>query len=90
MKNLIGKKWMDLSESEKAELLKNPSAIAGPTGNRCISGDCIIDLTELLSIDGKVINDVIIIDDEAVIYSPAYWDAIDEIISNEEDDDYLY
>lgn len=90
MKNLIGKKWMELSETEKAELLKTPSAIDGSTGNRCINGDCIIDLTELLSIDGKVVDGVIIIDDEAVIYSPAYWDAVDEIIANEEDDDYLY
>ena len=50
MKNLIGKKWMELSEAEKNELLKNPSAVNGETGNRCDEGECIVDLTENMSV----------------------------------------
>lgn len=90
MKNLIGKKWMELTDVKKSELLKNPNPINGESGNRCADGDCIVDLTELLSVFGKVIDDEIVIEDDAVIYSPAYWDEIDDIIANEDNDDYLY
>lgn len=70
MKNLIGKKWMQLSESEKSELLKNPSAINGETGNRCEDGECIIDLTENMSVFGEVVDGEIVINNEATIYNP--------------------
>lgn len=90
MKNLIGKKWVELTDVERSELLKNPSPISGESGNRCTDGDCIVDLTELLSVFGKVVDGEILIEDDAVIYSPAYWDEVDDIIANEDDDDYLY
>lgn len=70
MKNLIGKKWMDLTETEKAELLKNPSPVNGETGNRCEEGECIVDLTENMSIFGEVADGEIVIKNEAVIYNP--------------------
>ena len=70
MKNLIGKKWMELSEAEKNELLKNPSAVNGETGNRCDEGECIVDLTENMSVFGEVVDGEIVINNEAVIYNP--------------------
>ncbi|WP_291741956.1 hypothetical protein [Clostridium sp.] len=39
------------------------------TGNVVKGGDCIVDLTDTLSIVGKVVDDEIIIEDEATIYS---------------------
>lgn len=69
MNNFVGKKWGMLTEKEKELLLKNPWCIDGVTGNVVKEGNCIVDLTDTLSIAGRVIDDEIIIEDEATIYS---------------------
>ncbi|WP_300857082.1 hypothetical protein [uncultured Clostridium sp.] len=69
MNNFVGKKWRMLTEKEKELLLKNCWCIDGVTGNVVKGGDCIVDLTDTLSIVGKVVDDEIIIEDEATIYS---------------------
>lgn len=80
---LVGKKWNELSQEIKNELLKSINiyqsevvveggevALENPTLE---NGDCIVDLTEYLSISGKIIvNDEITIkiEDDEKIYNP--------------------
>lgn len=66
---IIGMKWKDLKEETKQFLLKD--AITSD-GNCCevLTGECIVDLTDNLSVEGKVINGNIVIDNDAVIYNP--------------------
>lgn len=73
MKNLIGKKWHEVSDEIKNEF--NMEAVDGITGNSPKkTGECVIDLNDSLSIIGyfKITDEenVIIIEDDAVIYSP--------------------
>ena len=70
MKNFEGMKWGELTTSEKEELLKNANCIDGETGNNVEDGECIVDLTEEYSVGGNIIDDEIIIDDNAIIYNP--------------------
>ena len=42
---VIGKKWGELTDDLRTELLKNCNCIDGATGNNTKNGDCIIDLT---------------------------------------------
>lgn len=69
MKKFIGMKWGQLTEKEQNQLLIN----ANPW--ECIEGDCIIDLTDELSVAGRVVvadeEKYIEIDHEAIIYNPA-------------------
>jgi hypothetical protein len=69
-KKYLGKKWNELSEVEQKELLSRANAIDGATGNNIDNGECIIDLTENLSIAGRVEYGEITIEDEAIIYNP--------------------
>ncbi len=74
MKNLIGKKWMELDEATREALLSNANCIDGVTGNNMSkSGACIIDFNDYISIEGNVNftdDDIeIVIDDNAVLYS---------------------
>ena len=65
MEKLIGVRWGALSEETKEFLLEK----AFYEGD----GDCIIDLTENLSVVGTVVRDEeveIIVDDEAILYDP--------------------
>lgn len=68
MKKYIGKKWKQLTEEEQYVLLSK----ANPY--ECSVGECIIDLTEDLSVIGEVIDTeeekYIKIDDDAIIYNP--------------------
>jgi len=66
---IIGMKWKDLKEETKQFLLED--AITSD-GNCCavLTGECIVDLTDNLSVEGKVIDGNIIIDNDAVIYNP--------------------
>ena len=70
MSILIGVKWGALSEETKTDLLERMSCVDGITGDNAKCGECIVDLTDELSISGKIENDELIIDDEAIIYSP--------------------
>ena len=68
MKKYIGKKWKQLTEEEQDQLLSNPHTTES-------EGDCIVDLTENLSVGGRVVvtdeESYIEIDDDAIIYDPS-------------------
>ena len=68
---LVGIKWGRLEKETQEWLLKNCNCINGATGNTAYDGECIIDLTEYLSVVGKIVDGDIIIDDDAKIYNPA-------------------
>ena len=70
MSKLVGKRWGSLSKDTRSRLLKSATCIDGQTGNEVNGGECIIDLTDTLSVSGKVINDEIVIDEDAIIYDP--------------------
>ena len=67
---LVGVKWGKLEKATQEYLLKNCNCVNGATGDTAYNGDCIVDLTENLSVDGKIVNGDIIIDDNAKIYDP--------------------
>ena len=62
---LHGVIWKDLNEETKQELLSNANV-----WDNVKEGDCIIDLTEKFSIEGKILDGEIIIKDNAIIYNP--------------------
>lgn len=68
---LIGLKWKAVEENIKNKLLENANYMCADS-----DGNCIIDLNEWLSVDGKIIfeNDeyILVPYDDALIYSPAY------------------
>lgn len=66
---IIGMKWKDLKEETKQFLLEDATT---SDGDCCVvlTGECIVDLTDNLSVEGKVINGNIVIDNDAVIYNP--------------------
>lgn len=72
-KNLIGKKWGELTEEQQKQLL----SIANVWDN-VTEGDCIVDFSEDLSIAGTVIKEQyidsysceLVIDDKAIFYNP--------------------
>ena len=66
----LGKKWNELTEIEQIKLLSKANAINGKTGNNIDNGECIVDLTDNLSIAGKVEDGEIILHGEAIIYDP--------------------
>lgn len=67
MNRLVGVRWGDLREETRGFLLEN-------SWREIKEGECIVDLTEDLSISGKAVNTgeeiEIVIDDEAIIYNP--------------------
>ena len=65
---LVGIKWGKLEKTTQEYLLKDCDCINGATGDTAYNGDCIVDLTENLSVDGKIVDGDIIIDDDAKIY----------------------
>ena len=67
---LVGIKWGKLEKATQEWLLKDCDCVNAVTVNDAHNGDCIVDLTENLSIDGKIVNGDIIIDDNAKIYDP--------------------
>jgi len=68
----IGKKWGELSDDIRNELLKNCNCVDGITGNDTENGECIVDLTDNLSVSGFIKDfEELIINDDAVIYDPA-------------------
>lgn len=72
MKELLGKKWGELAEETKGELLSKAAAVDGVTGNaKTGSGECIVDFVgTILSVSGEVNEDLEIeIKDEAVLYT---------------------
>lgn len=64
-----GMKWGDLTEQEKAEMLRNANAIDGRDCSDVSEGEAIIDLIYPHSVPGEVRDGEIIIKDDAVIYN---------------------
>ena len=67
---LVGIKWGKLEKATQEYLLKNCNCVNGATGDTAYNGDCIVDLTENLSVAGKIVDGDIVIDDDAKIYDP--------------------
>ena len=67
---LVGIKWGKLEKTTQEYLLKDCDCINAVTVNDAYNGDCIIDLTENLSVAGKIVDGDIVIDDDAEIYNP--------------------
>lgn len=66
MNKLVGVRWGALKEETKEFLLENAYIC-----DDVREGDCIVDLTNTLSVAGKVVENEIVIDDEAIIYNPS-------------------
>lgn len=68
--DLIGKTWETVSEKEREELLKVANPVSGIDSNFITQSECVIDFPGYsFSIAGKVFNDEIIIDNDAVFYN---------------------
>ena len=69
---LLGKKWKEVPEKKKEELLKKTNVFSDENLDR--EEDVILDLTENLSIGAKRVmvrdDETYVADDEAVIYCP--------------------
>ena len=70
MSELVGIKWGKLEKATQEYLLKNCNCVNGATGDTAYNGDCIVDLTENLSVAGKIVEGDIVIDYDAKIYNP--------------------
>lgn len=70
MSKLVGIKWGILEKETQDWLLEKCDCVDGETGNTVYDGECIVDLTDDLSIAGKIVDGDIIIDDDAEIYNP--------------------
>ena len=68
--SMVGKKWKNIESDTKEKLLKRASCINGSTGKELQEGEGIIDFNEYLSAPGEVTEDEIVIEDEAVVYTP--------------------
>jgi len=67
----LGKRWGELEEATRVELLKRAQAVNGITGDSTTSpGECIVDFWDtVLSIPGKINDEFEIeIEDEAIFY----------------------
>ena len=71
MNKLVGVKWGDLKEETKEFLLENSNCVDAVNCNEAQEGECIVDLNDTLSVAGKIIDDQIEINDEAIIYNPS-------------------
>ena len=70
MSKLVGVKWGKLEKATQEWLLKDCDCVNAVTVNDAYNGDCIVDLTENLSVAGKIVDGDIVIDDDAKIYDP--------------------
>ena len=73
MNEYIGMKWKEVPDGLKKMFLNNAVCIDGVSCNEIKEencSECIVDLTDNLSVAGKIVDNEIIIDDNEVIYSP--------------------
>ena len=71
MSKLVGMRWGALPKETRISLLEGALCIDGRTGNNVNEGECIIDLTDTLSVCGNIIDCEIVVDDDAIIYNPS-------------------
>ena len=67
----LDKKWSEVDEKSRERLLRNASCISGIDSKEVTEGECIVDLNDTLSISGEIVDDEIIIYEDAVIYAPS-------------------
>ena len=70
MNKLVGVRWGDLLDITKEDLLERANCINGINGDLTNEGECIIDLTNELSVAGNIVDGEILINDDAIIYDP--------------------
>ena len=73
MNKLVGIKWGKLEKTTQEWLLKDCDCVNAVTVNDAYNGDCIVDLTENLSIDGKIVDGDIVIDVMTVSEAAEIW-----------------
>ena len=68
---MVGKKWKELTEEQQNAFLKNANTVSGIDCSLVLAGECIVDSDCYypLSVSGKVVNDEIVVEDDAIIYS---------------------
>lgn len=73
MNELIGKKWSEVSEKDKEQLLAEAEVYSGIDDEKVDNGEGIVDLIYPLSIQGMLVtnesNRIITINDDARIYN---------------------
>lgn len=74
-RKLIGKYWSEIDDKVKEKLMSNHNIYqkdpySDMEAMGVSDGECIVDLTEYLSISGYVEDDEIIIDEQSKIYTP--------------------
>ena len=65
MKKYVGKKWRQLTIVQQEELLKHANV-----WNNIKAGECIVDFSEGLSVSANIIDEEIVINDNAILYNP--------------------
>lgn len=70
MDKFVDKKWKDISENDKKELLENAICRDYIVGCPLLNGDGIVCFTNTLAVMGSVCNGVIQIKDDGVLYNP--------------------
>ena len=70
MSKLVGIKWGRLEKETQDWLLRDCNCVGGRDGSDTNDGECIVDLTDELSVPGKIVNGELVIDYDAVIYNP--------------------
>lgn len=71
MSKLVGIKWGRLEKETQDWLLRDCNCVDGRDGNNSSDGECIVDLTENLSIAGKIVDGELVIDNDSKLYAPA-------------------
>lgn len=68
---MVGKKWKELTVEQQDTFLRNANAVSGIDCSLVLEGECIVDSDYYypLSVPGKVVNDEIVVKDDAIIYS---------------------
>ena len=70
MERFAGKKWKDVEENYKKELLENAICRDCRVGSPLLNGEGMVAFAETLAVMGSVCDGVIKVDDEAVLYNP--------------------
>lgn len=70
MSKLVGIKWGRLEKETQDWLLRDCNCVDGRDESDTDDGECIVDLTDELSVPGKIVNGELVIDYDAVIYNP--------------------
>lgn len=70
MNEFENKKWKDISNQDKVELLKNAICRDLRMGTPLLDGEGMVDFYETFAARGQVSNGVIEIDDDEVLYNP--------------------